>query len=149
MPNFRPRGWKWSNPSEPHYRRPGWFPSQNLPRHCRTPSTLTSALVHLLAPKAPIYAIHRCQVFYMNKTFYLSPIGMNDSTFPKRTPTHPNKDVRKVKESRFWSNPHWMPGSKFVGNSFDAACVECEHSHSQQQVPFACDCASRPVWIGP
>ncbi len=33
-------------------------------------------------------------------------------------------------------NPHWMRARKFVGNSFDVACVECEHSHLQQQVPF-------------
>ncbi len=28
----------------------------------------------------------------------------------------------------------------FVSNSFDVACVQCKHSHSQQQVPFACLC---------
>ena len=32
------------------------------------------------------------------------------------------------------------PG-KFAGNSFDVACIWCEHSHSQQQVPFVCICA--------
>ena len=46
-------------------------------------------------------------------------------------------------------NPHWTRMCKFAGNSFDVAWVQCEHSHQQQQIPFACVCASRPVWIGP
>ena len=44
-------------------------------------------------------------------------------------------------------NPHWTRARKFAGSSFDVACIQCEHSHSQQQVPFACVCAQ--VWIGP
>ena len=42
-------------------------------------------------------------------------------------------------------NPHWIRARKFVGNSFDVACVQCEHSHSQQQVLYTCVCTSRPV----
>ena len=48
----------------------------------------------------------------------------------------------------FKPNPHWTPARKFTGNSFGVACVQCEHCHSQQQVTFACICASHPVWIG-
>ncbi len=33
--------------------------------------------------------------------------------------------------------------------SFDVACVQCGHSHSQQQVPFARVVPVRPVWIRP
>ncbi len=46
-------------------------------------------------------------------------------------------------------NPHWTRACKCTGNSFDVACIQCEHSRSQQQVPFAWVCALRPVWIGP
>ena len=33
-------------------------------------------------------------------------------------------------------NSHWTPVPQFTGNSFDVACVQCEHSHSQRKVPF-------------
>ncbi len=36
-------------------------------------------------------------------------------------------------------NSHWTRARKFAGNSFDAASIQCEHSHSRQ-VPFACSC---------
>ncbi len=31
--------------------------------------------------------------------------------------------------------------------SFDIACMQCEHSHWWQQVPFASCCITHPVWI--
>ena len=34
------------------------------------------------------------------------------------------------------SNPHWTRARKFAGNSFDVACVQCGHSHLEQQVPL-------------
>lgn len=39
-------------------------------------------------------------------------------------------------------NPQWTRACKFAGtcNSFDVAWIQCEHSHSHQQVPFACIC---------
>ncbi len=43
-------------------------------------------------------------------------------------------------------NPKWTQACKHVDNSFDVACIQ---SHLQQQVPFACVCTSRPVWIEP
>ncbi len=38
---------------------------------------------------------------------------------------------------------------KFERFSFDVACLQCGHSHSHQQVPFASRGIARPVWIGP
>ena len=38
---------------------------------------------------------------------------------------------------RFGPNPHWMRARKFAGNSFDVACIQCEHFHLQEKVPFA------------
>ena len=38
-----------------------------------------------------------------------------------------------------WPSPHWPQTRKFTSNSFDFACIQCEHSHS----------LPRPVWIGP
>ncbi len=38
---------------------------------------------------------------------------------------------------------------KFQRKSFDVACVQCGHSHSAEQVPFACVAHARPVWIRP
>ena len=42
-----------------------------------------------------------------------------------------------------WSNPEWQRPNphrkrarKLAGNSFDVACVQREHSHLQQKVPF-------------
>ncbi len=48
-------------------------------------------------------------------------------------------------------NPHWTQAHKFVCKSFDVACIQCEHSHLQQQVPFACvcACASGVDWVLP
>ncbi len=50
---------------------------------------------------------------------------------------------------RLRPNPHGTRAFKFAGNSFDVVCIQSEHCHLQQQVPFACVCASRAVWIGP
>ncbi len=52
------------------------------------------------------------------------------------------------------TNPRWTRARKFAANSFDVACVQCEHSHSQQKVPFASArgvalARVRPVWIEP
>ncbi len=33
--------------------------------------------------------------------------------------------------------PDFVVLSKFTGNSFDVACIQCEHSHLQEKVPFA------------
>ncbi len=33
--------------------------------------------------------------------------------------------------------------------SFDVACLQCGHSNSHQQVPFACVARVRPVWMRP
>ncbi len=44
-------------------------------------------------------------------------------------------------------NPHWTRARK--DNFFDVAWVQCEHSHSQHQVPFSCVAPARPVWIRP
>ncbi len=48
-------------------------------------------------------------------------------------------------------NPHWMRARKNKCKSFDVACMQCGHSHSHQQVPFAwvARARARPVWIRP
>ena len=47
------------------------------------------------------------------------------------------------------SNPHWTQARKLARKSFDVvACVQCEHSHSRQLVPFACVVPGYPMWIG-
>ena len=38
---------------------------------------------------------------------------------------------------------------KFQRKSFDVACVQCGHSHSHEQVPFAYVAPARPVWFRP
>ncbi len=43
-------------------------------------------------------------------------------------------------------NPHY---TQICHNSFDIACIQCGHSHSQQQIPFAYVSAPQAVWIGP
>ncbi len=46
-------------------------------------------------------------------------------------------------------NPHWTGAHKFAPKSFDVTCVQCQHSHSRQQVPFACiwACAFSVNWV--
>ncbi len=56
------------------------------------------------------------------------------------------KELSKIRDSAGWSlksNPHW------TSTQFDIACIQCGHSHLQQQVPFACVAPARTVWIGP
>ncbi len=59
----------------------------------------------------------------------------------------PGLRSRKRRQKR-GLNLHWTRAHKFAGNSFDVACIQCEHSHSQEQVPFACvcSCASGVDW---
>ena len=55
----------------------------------------------------------------------------------------------------FWSNPHRTRARKFEWKPFDVACVQCEHSYSRTQVPFArvalrvASRVPRPVWMRP
>ncbi len=34
-------------------------------------------------------------------------------------------------------NPHWTRARKFASNSIEDPCIQCEHSHAQQQDPFS------------
>ena len=56
---------------------------------------------------------------------------------------------RSMQIIAFRPNPHWARECKFAGTSSHVACIQCGHSHSQQQVPFACAFPLRPVWFGP
>ena len=47
----------------------------------------------------------------------------------------------------FRPNPHWTRARKFERKIFDVASVQCGHSHSHQQAPFACVARERPVWM--
>ncbi len=47
-------------------------------------------------------------------------------------------------------NPHWTPGRILLAIPLLSVPNWIKkHSHSQEQVLFACICASCPVWIGP
>ena len=63
-------------------------------------------------------------------------------------PTVP--EISKTHQSIFTlrPNPHRTRARKFERKPFDVACVQCEHSHLHQQVPFASRRVARPVWIG-
>ncbi len=42
---------------------------------------------------------------------------------------------------------HTGRARKFERKPFDVAYVQCEHSHSRTQVPFALRHVARPVWM--
>ena len=56
-------------------------------------------------------------------------------------------DTREI-QGCYWGQIHTGRARKFECKSFGFACVQCEHSHSHQQVPFACAARARSVWIG-
>ena len=57
--------------------------------------------------------------------------------------------VKRLRPHAPLSLTHTGRARKLERFSFDLACVQCGHSHSHQQVPFAWRRVMRPVWIRP
>ncbi len=57
----------------------------------------------------------------------------------------------KIVTMRIFVSSAWWKAvtDQFECKSFDAACEQCGHPHSHQQVPFACVARARPVWMRP